>query len=458
MDISKLKSRFSGEIYDDEETLESVSGDFGRLIYRTPAAVVVPTSADDVRTAIEVANRESWTVSMRGASHSQGGQSLNEGGLLLDTLALNRLIKIDQESAWVEAGMLWSDLVKVLAPRGLTPPVLTNNLNLTIGGTISFGGLGVSSHRYGIQADNVEALEVVTGNGDLVYCSAQENEELFNCVRCGIGQFAVITKAQVRLRRFLPFVRTHYLLYDDFDRLMADQERIVLEDRFDYVEGWCRPLTQGMRKLGETKVSFAEWFYPLQLSIEYAEGPPPVESCLYGLKPYRRVHTEDSSFSEFLKRMEPVFLEWRETGGWVLPHPWMEVILPWDRASEYIQGVLKSFPPNLLSGGQVLQWPCRGGFSSLPMFAHPEGDLTMVFGVLPSVQRQQLGMTVSLLNRASDLVKQVDGKRYLSGLIDFDSTRWKEHFGDSWEEIVRWKKFFDPNSILNPGFVKYSDT
>ena len=75
-------------------------------------------------------------------------------------------------------------------PRGLVPRVLTNNLNVAISGTLSMAGLGVASFRYGTQADNVVELQVVTGTGEIVTCSREENRELFDVVRCGLSQFA----------------------------------------------------------------------------------------------------------------------------------------------------------------------------------------------------------------------------------------------------------------------------
>ena len=62
-------------------------------------------------------------------------------------------------------------------------------------------GLGVASFRYGTQADNVDELEVVTGTGEIVTCSREQNRDLFDVVRCGLGQFGVITRAKVRLRK-----------------------------------------------------------------------------------------------------------------------------------------------------------------------------------------------------------------------------------------------------------------
>lgn len=454
MDVQKLRKVVEGAVITDVEILRELSTDFGRMVQKLPAAVLGPASAGDVQKALELANENSWKVAIRGAGHSQGGHSLIEGGLVLDMVAMNRVERPSGDSVWVESGALWRDVVSVAFREGLVPPVVTNNLNVTVGGTIAVGGLGVASHRFGTQADNVLEMDVVTGAGDLVRCSASENPDLFNAVRCGLGQFGVVTRVRIKLRRCAPHVRTYYLLYDNLDALIDDQTRILRQQIFDYVEAWCTPCMQGMRSVGETRVPFAEWFYPVHLSVEYAEAAPS-DNFLANLHFYRKVYQEDSSLLDFLNRMEPVFDLWRQTGAWGFAHPWMEVILPWDRAAEYVQGVLKSFPPDLLLGGQVLLWPCRGSASDAPQFVLPGGEFVMGFGILPAVPRQFLGMALSLLNRASDLVQQLGGKRYVSGWLDFDSRRWQSHYGELWPTLQQWKRFFDPNRVINPGAVAW---
>ncbi|HLV02941.1 MAG TPA: FAD-binding protein [Acidobacteriota bacterium] len=454
MSLRKLEELVPGRVHTDEETVQMVTSDFGRLVRKTPAVVVAPETAEEVQKTIQFANEEGWSVGTRGEAHSQSGQSLNEGGILLDLSNLKQIGPVEDGFLWAEGGASWKDLVETTAERGYTPPVLTNNLNVTIGGTLSMAGLGVASHRYGTQADQVEELEVVTGDGHLVRCSENENRELFDCTRSGLGQFSVITRVRLRLRRFAPRVRTFYLLYDDMDALIKDQELVMEEDRFDYIEGWCSPCIQGLRQMGETEVPFAEWFYPVQLSKEYEDSPPDQE-LLSGLHFYRSVHRVDRDYLDFARRVEPVFQLWRQSGAWDLAHPWMELILPWKRAGEYIDGVLKNLPPNLVAGGHILLWPCRGTASKVPMFMRPQGEYVMGFGILPAVPRQLLPMTLALLNRASELGMQIGGKRYLSGWVEFDHSKWKAHFGNQWETVLQCKKFYDPKSLLNPGFIHY---
>ena len=116
---------------------------------------------------------------------------------------------------WCRAGARWRDLVQRVYSKGYLPPVLTTHLSVTVGGTLSVAGLSIASHHYGAQTDNVIELEVVTGDGRLLHCSPELNSTLFDCARCGLGQFGAITEARIRLRRVLPRVRTYAVLYQD---------------------------------------------------------------------------------------------------------------------------------------------------------------------------------------------------------------------------------------------------
>jgi FAD/FMN-containing dehydrogenase len=81
----------------------------------------------------------------------------------------------------------------------------------------------------------------------------------------------------------------------------------------------------------------------------------------------------------------------------------------------------------------------------------------MGFGILPGIPPEFLEPVKARLNRASDASMAAGGKRYLSGLIAFDRPRWKQHFGEAWPRILQLKKAYDPDGVLNPGFIDYGE-
>ena len=105
----------------------------------------------------------------------------------------------------------------------------------------------------------------------------------------------------------------------------------------------------------------------------------------------------------------------------------------------------------------MLLWPCRGTTSTIPNFMTPPGEFVMGFGILPGIPPEFIGPAKARLNQASDASMMVGAKRYLSGLIEFDRPRWKQHFGAHWPRLQSLKKTYDPDGILNPGFIDYGE-
>ena len=453
-----LRALITGQVLDDPAARADRSSDFGRMIHRLPGVVVRPASTQDVAAVIGYARKNAVAVALRGEAHTQSGQATVADGILIDLTSLDRILEIDPSglSADCQAGVKWETLVRQSIQQAVVPPVLTNNLGVTIGGTLSVAGLGVASFRYGAQGDNVTELEVVTGTGDVVVCSETKAREVFDAVRSTLGQFGVITRARLRLRRCKPKTRTYFLLYDDLGAVMRDAQAVIERDRVDYLESTCVPCPQGFRSAGAIKEAFAAWFFPLQLTVEFdPQSPPDDAQVLQGLAPYRRTHVEDQETFGFAARLEPLFALWKRIGNWAMPHPWTETIIPWGAAHPFISQVLASLPPTALGGGHVLLWPCRGTVSRIPYFMYPPTPLVMGFGILPGVPPDVLPQARQRLNMVSDMSMAVGAKRYLSGFIEFDRPRWKQHFGPRWDEIRRLKKTYDPDGILNPGFIDY---
>ena len=451
----ELAGAISGRVFRDDAARDGVATDFGRIVTRKPQVVVRPASAEDVARVIKLAGRHSLTVATRGSGHSQSGQSLSDQ-IVLDLTSLNQVTRVAEGSLTVQAGITWRAMVEHLAPRGFSPPVLTNNLDVTVGGTLSMGGLGVASWRHGTQADNCLDLEVVTGAGEIVRCSADENQDLFDAVRCGAGQFGVITEAMLKVRRHAPRFRSFYLLYDDLAALLDDLKSVMSDARFDYLESWCVPCPQGFKKVAAQRQPFAQWFFPLHASVETEEAKAPeAAKKLEGLKFYKHVHTEDGEIAEFFTRLDSLFALWKGGGFWDMAHPWMECVLPWQTTAMYITQVLANLPPQALAGGHILLWPALGKASRVPLFVHPQSEFLMGFGILPAVPPASISEVLPHMNMASQASLLMGGKRYLSGWINFDHAAWKAHFGEQWAAVSAAKRKFDPQGILNPGFLKY---
>ncbi len=451
----------------DEGERDAFRTDFGRIVHRQPAAVARCRNSDEVAAVVRYCAKEGIPLVGRGQGHTQTGQSTTEG-VVVDTSSLAQLHQIDRDALIADcgAGLVWRDLVAATLPQDLVPPVLTNNLGVTVGGTTSVAGLGVASFRYGTQADNAVELEVVTGEGEIVVCSAEKNSELFNVARSGLGQFGVITRVKTKLRPCRQKVRMYHLLYDDLAAFMADAEQIMQPgmERFHTLESRCAPCPIFMKRIGpgmklrEGAQLYAYWTYPMFLTVEYEEGDEPDDAALLtGLNYYKHLRTDEYTMDEFCNRLDPVFELWHRSGNWQMAHPWMETVLPWSTAKDFIEFCLDNLPPQSLGpAGHILLWPSRGTTSNVPLFCHPGGDYVMGWGILPAVPQEYLEEAKSGLDMVSELSIGYGGKRYLSGYITFRTVeQWRAHFGDIWPAICAAKRKFDPRGIFNPGFIQY---
>jgi FAD/FMN-containing dehydrogenase len=151
-----------GEWLVDEASRQSVAVDWGFQIHRTPGAVLRPKSVGDVARMVAYANQRGLKIAMRGRGHSVYGQAQVENGIVIDSSTLSTVLLHDGDILDAEPGALWGDVAKAAATQGRTPPVMVDAMMLTVGGTLSVGGTGETSYRFGAQVDNVLELDVVT--------------------------------------------------------------------------------------------------------------------------------------------------------------------------------------------------------------------------------------------------------------------------------------------------------
>ena len=142
--LRDLKDALGDRILLDEDVRAAFRSDFGRRVDNLPGAVARCTSAEEVAAVVRFCRERKIPVVARGQGHSQSGQSTTDGGVLIDTSSLRTIHEIDEagETATVDAGVVWRELVEATVPRGLVPRVLTNNLNVAISGTLSDGRPG----------------------------------------------------------------------------------------------------------------------------------------------------------------------------------------------------------------------------------------------------------------------------------------------------------------------------
>ena len=428
------------------DVVAQVSEDFGHIRKGQPSGVLTPTSSEDVVVAVRDAAAAGSKLTLRGLGHSAGGQAVPTDSVVVDLSRMAAVGPVDPERRVVrcEAGSLLRDVVSATLEHRLIPRALTNLLDLTVGGVLSVGGgIGQGSHRYGPLASNVASLDVVTGDGTLVSCSRTGERDVFDAVIGGLGRCGVITAAELELRPVHSKIRTYFLLYDDVDSWISDQRQLT--QRVDAMEGLCSASVQGLRGTGGHKTSFAEWFFPLQVSLEYDDAPPDIPD---GLSPFKVVHVEDDTPEFFTRRHDMRFEMVRRLGAWERPHPYISVFIGAESLAKVLPSVLDALPLYLGEAN-------RGAFfmatDEIPrLMALPQADDIVFFNVIyPQILPQFLDDALSALQRAADLLVEAGGKRYIADWLgDMGEDGWRDHFGSEYEWWLEAKQRFDPEDVF----------
>jgi FAD/FMN-containing dehydrogenase len=201
--------------------------------------LVLVCSADAVAESLSRARRRGWQVTAAGGCHAMGGQQFCEGGMVLDTRGMKRVLGLDPERGLlqVEAGITWPNLIRgymKLQHGGSTQWGLrqkqTGADRLTVG-----GALAANIHGRGLRLPpfigDVESFDLVDAGGVLRHCSRTENAELFRLAIGGYGLFGVVVTATLRLARREKVRRVVRLL--DIEELPAAFEQRI-SDGYSY--------------------------------------------------------------------------------------------------------------------------------------------------------------------------------------------------------------------------------
>jgi FAD/FMN-containing dehydrogenase len=406
--------------------------------------VLKPGSVGDVVEMVRFARRNSIKVAARGQGHSTQGQAQVEAGVVVDMSTLGAISEVNAADALVEGGARWLDLLGQTVPQGLTPPTLVDFLELSIGGTLSLGGIGSQAFRYGPQADNVLELRVVTGEGELVSCSPTLNRSLFDAARSGLGQFGLIVGARVRLIPAPPSVRLYESFYTDLQAFLSDLERLIDDGRFDTVQGFAVADGSG------------GWLYQLETTKYFAPGGEPSDAALLaGLAFTPGTQTaQDMPYFDYLNRLAPLVAFLRQIGAWFVPHPWLNLFVPAAQARTFIGETLGNLSADDVGQGPILIYPFNRALFNAPFFRVPDARHFFVFSLLrnalPPTPERAAGLVAAnrvLFERATEL----GGKRYPFDSVPMSKHDWQKHYQPAWGQFVSAKRAYDPEGILTPG-------
>ena len=438
------------DLNSDPAVRGAAAHDFGGMIHKQPRAVFKPASSADIAQLMQWAGDRRLKVAARGQGHSIYGRAFAEDGVVIDMAAISKIHHIYPDRIIVDAGATWKAVLDATLAQGLTPPVLTNYLGLSVGGTLAVGGIGAMSSRHGMQTDHLIELDVVTGDGRELTCSAASNPELFNAVRGGLGQFGVVTRATLDLVRAPERVRRYQLFYRDLAALTADQRRALDEQRFDQLQGAIIPGGNG------------DWQYQLEGAVFYGgEAAPDDKSALAALSDDRKlaIMTDLSYRDDALAfaRFEQLL---RSKGQWTNPQPWLLTFLRGSNAEQMAREIIDGISAAYIGPfGRITYYPLRTNAFRTPLVRLPDEGIVFPFNFIripASNDPLATGAMVAQNRSLYERIRKAGGELYPVSAFSMSPADWQDHFGPRWPQLGEAKRHYDPANLLTPGYNVFS--
>jgi glycolate oxidase len=208
--VAALRAIVPGEgVIEGPERLRAYETD-GLTAYRQiPLVAVLPETVDQVAAILRYAHAHGVKVVPRGAGTSLSGGALPlADGILLGMAKFNRILEIDWNNRCVVAqpGVTNLAISQAVEHRGFYyAPDPSSQIACTIGGNVAENSGGVHCLKYGLTANNVIGIEMVTIEGEVVRLGGKhldsEGYDLLGVMTGSEGLLGIVTEVTVRILR-----------------------------------------------------------------------------------------------------------------------------------------------------------------------------------------------------------------------------------------------------------------
>src|SRR5690606_26139564 len=160
----------------------------------SPGLVLRPRTTAEVVDALAYARRHDVPLGVRSGGHGVSGRSTNDGGIVIDLGALNRIEVLDPATRRVRIGpgARWGEVAPALQPHGWAI-TSGDHGGVGVGGLATAGGIGFLSREHGLTIDHIRAVEVVLADGSVVRADEHHHPDLFWGVRGAGSALGIVT-------------------------------------------------------------------------------------------------------------------------------------------------------------------------------------------------------------------------------------------------------------------------
>jgi len=172
---------------------------FNKRIEKFPLIIALCKNTMGVTEAIKYARQNKLPVAIKSGGHCMEGFSCNDGGMVINLSALNKIEWMGANTLKVGPGCTLSNIYDEVLPKGKILPG-GSCAGVGIGGLVLGGGYGLLGRKFGLTCDSLQEVTMVDGTGN-IRSSMYDPELLWACKGGGNGNFGVVTELKFKLHR-----------------------------------------------------------------------------------------------------------------------------------------------------------------------------------------------------------------------------------------------------------------
>ena len=198
--FAELQSRIDGQVLmAGDDAWDASRQTFNLTHDQRPAALVRVANAADVGETVRYAVKHGLRIAPQSTGHNAGPIEGLEDALLVRTDDLQEVsIDVAARRARVGSGVRWGAVADRASAAGLAP-LSGSSRDVGVAGYSLGGGMGWLGRKYGLQANALTAVEIVTADGELRRIDHDNETDLFWAVRGGGGNYGVVTALEFEL-------------------------------------------------------------------------------------------------------------------------------------------------------------------------------------------------------------------------------------------------------------------
>ncbi len=200
-----------------------------------PLAVVLPETTEEVAEVLRFCSANGVRVIPRGAGTSLSGGALPmEDSVVVGLMRMNRILDIDygDRCATVQAGVTNIGITQAVSSEGFFyAPDPSSQLACMIGGNVGMNSGGAHCLKYGVTANNLLGLRIVTIEGEIVDLGGAHLDaagyDWLGLMTGSEGMLAMVTEVTVRILRAPEGARAMLVAFDANETAGAAVDAII---------------------------------------------------------------------------------------------------------------------------------------------------------------------------------------------------------------------------------------